>query len=119
MLTTQNDEIRNSEEEFELGYLKCSVEPSAFPHELGVFIKGAEQNYESLIDANLIRLVDANEGRTDSGRVEVTIVQRDDELEAVLVELPRQVVMGGRRIWVPSSEVEPFNPDGHSFPKSD
>ncbi len=111
MLAASENRNHGAEKGFDVAFLKCSVEPSVFPHELGVFIQGVNRDYESLIDAELIEV----DGQTHKGRVEIAIIQRSKEQHALLVELPRQVVMGGRRIWVPESEVE----YEHSFTNSD
>ena len=119
MLTTPDGTIRYAEEDIGTALLKCTVQSSVFPHELGVFIQGVDRGYESLIDAALVQTENLEDGQPHSGRVEVSIIKKDAERNAVLVELPRQVVMGGRRIWVPESEVEDITADEHSLSESD
>jgi hypothetical protein len=78
-----------------------------FPHEAAVLITGRDQNYEVLIDSDLI---ESDQDRNISCReqrpavISVTLVKEcGDDL---LVELPRETVTAGRRIWVSRSQIE-------------
>lgn len=86
--------------------LKCTAGKGMFPHEAGVLIQGADRYYESFIDWEFLRIDEGEKigDREVSALVPVQIIQ--DEGSRVLVELPRQVVSGGRRIWVLSSSFE-------------
>jgi hypothetical protein len=86
--------------------LKCLAGRGMFPHESAVLIRGVTQHYEAMIDSELINLRDdATTVDERQGVVEVQIIKVNEEGHR-LVELPRQVVNGGRRIWVPVSEIE-------------
>ncbi len=89
----------------ERGSLKCTAVRGMFPHEVDIAIRGKNGGwYESMMDSNLVDLEgDFEDDSEREGKVEVSIVGRTDD--AVLVELPRQVIGGGRRIWVPAAEV--------------
>ena len=119
MLTTPDGTTQYAEEDIGSALLKCTVQSSVFPHELGVLIQGVDRGYESLIDAALVQTENLDDGQPHSGRVAITIIKKDKERNALLVELPRQVVMGGRRVWVPESEVEYITADEHSLSESD
>jgi hypothetical protein len=86
--------------------LKCMAGKGMFPHEASVLIRGASQCYESLIDWEFLQLAGGTViGEEDVlASIPVQVVQ--DNGDNLLVELPRQVVSGGRRIWVPKTEVE-------------
>jgi len=91
--------------------LKCEPGDGMFPHEKSVLIAGVERNYEMLVDAEFVRL----SGESDqTGWIDVTPVTTQGD--RVLVELPRQVISGGRRIWVPASELDTH---GHSLAAGD
>ena|ERR1051326_4259779 len=86
--------------------LKCQAGRGMFEHEAAVLIRGVDQSYESMIDSEFVRLADDGKEITDDYQpafIEVQIIK--ESADAYLVELPRQVVSGGRRIWVPKSEV--------------
>jgi hypothetical protein len=84
--------------------LKITAGKGMFPHECGVLIKGSDRCYESMIDSELVTLdKDGSPEEGATGWVEVGVVSVN--CEKVLVEFPRQVVSGGRRIWVPKSEL--------------
>jgi hypothetical protein len=89
-------------------FLKCRVRTSPFEHEFDVLIEGMDHQYESFIDKSLVDVSDdlVSDERPVCGKVKVSLVADDSARDAVLVELPRQVVMGGRRIWVPRSSLE-------------
>ena len=86
--------------------LKCTAGPGMFPHESGILIKGADRYYETMVDSEFLKL---NADAKDTAWIDVGVVQVNGT--NVLIELPRQVVAGGRRIWVPESEV-----DAHGHP---
>lgn len=86
--------------------LKCLAGTGMFSHEAAVLIRGKDQNYEVLVDAELVQLDDRDPVLTDEQRpatMDVTLVKEDGD--SVLIELPRQTVSGGRRIWVAKSQV--------------
>lgn len=86
--------------------LKCVAGQGVFPHEASVLIRGAQESYESLIDRQLVALThEAQWGEDDvAAFIDVDVIDERETL--LLVELPREVVFGGRRIWVAKSEVE-------------
>lgn len=92
---------------FEVGStvnVKCTAGKGMFPHELGVLIRGKDQFYESMIDAELVKVVgEPNDRDERPATVKATVVNIN--CTNILVELPRQVVAGGRRIWIPMAEV--------------
>jgi hypothetical protein len=95
--------------------VKCTAGKGMFPHELGVLLQGKDQFYEAMIDAELVQLTgEPNDDGERPASVGARVVSVN--CENVLVELPRQVVTGGRRIWVPKSEV---TADGDSLAASD
>ena len=84
--------------------LKCTASRGMLRHEAGVLIQGAERHYESMVDVKLVHL-DSKLGEDEiSATLDVQVVKTNGE--NVLIELPRQVVAGGCRIWVPQSEVK-------------
>ena len=92
---------------FEIGStvsVKCTARKGMFSHELAVLIRGRDQWYESLVDAELVCLQEnEGDGVQRPATIRATVVNVN--CTNVLVELPRQVVAGGRRIWIPTSEV--------------
>ena len=72
-----------------------------FPHEVGILIQGADRWYESMVDSELVTALDQS-----TARIPVEVVERDRDVKRVLIQLPRQVVAGGRRIWVNESAVK-------------
>ena len=91
--------------------LKCKTGRGMFPHELAVLIKGVDGYYESMVDAELVKVSAESQ---ETGWIDVGVVKYNGT--GVLVELPRQVVSGGRRIWVPESEVDTH---GHTLSAGD
>jgi hypothetical protein len=85
-----------------MAQLNCHITGGVQEHETGVLIDGVEQQYEAIVDDRLI----ARHNGANAGQIRVAIVAADDTRAAYLVELPRQVTMGGRRIWVPKTSVE-------------
>jgi hypothetical protein len=85
--------------------IKCTAGTGMFSHELSILLRGKDRFYESMVDAELVSVSD--DGYDDDSErpatIEAQVVNVNDE--SVLVELPRQVVTGGRRVWVPISEV--------------
>ena len=87
--------------------VKCKASKGVLPHEVGILIRGTDQFYESLVDDDLVRLEDGDlAGGEQEAFINAQVV--NDKCENVLVELPRQVVTAGRRIWVPKSEVTAY-----------
>lgn len=84
--------------------VKCTASSGMFPHELGILVRGRDQFYEAMIDAELVSLVGEPNDR-DERPATVKAIVANVNCTNVLVELPRQVVAGGRRIWIPISEV--------------
>lgn len=85
--------------------VKCQAATGMFPHEAGVLIKGAEGMYEALIDSELVSTASGNRLSEQDQPASVRAIVVKVNGKGVLVELPRQVISGGRRIWVPISEV--------------
>ncbi|HVA48413.1 MAG TPA: hypothetical protein VNH11_18760 [Pirellulales bacterium] len=85
--------------------VKCTATRGMFPYELGVLVRGRDQFYETMVDAELVQVeggeIPDDEARPATIKAQVVNVNGEN----VLVELPRQVVTGDRRIWVPISEV--------------
>ncbi len=71
-----------------------------FPREASIFFEGVERRYESWVARRDIEMV--GEGK---GLVEIRIVDRDKQRDAFLVELPSEVILGTRRVWVHSKLV--------------
>ncbi len=86
--------------------LKCLAGPGVFPHEASVVIRGVQASHESMIDRQFVDLSgEAGWGEHDvAAFIDVEIVDERDAM--LLVELPRETVFGGRRVWVAKSEVE-------------
>ncbi len=95
-----------SQTAFQIGKLRCTAGRGMFAHEAGVSIRGSDRCYESMIDSDLVAIQDGQILGDDDvpALVMVTIVKTNGS--KMLVELPRQVVAGGRRIWVSKSEVQ-------------
>jgi hypothetical protein len=70
--------------------------------ERALWVDGFDRSYESLASDEEVRLLDGEptEQSTVPGLVRVVVVSEDLEQGRALVQLPREVVMGGRRIWV-------------------
>lgn len=86
--------------------LKCTAGRGMLMHETGVLIRGAERNYESILDSELVRVSEGQSNVVENTPAQITVNVVSVNCENILVELPRQVVSGGRRIWVPKTEVE-------------
>ena len=82
--------------------LKCKFEPGAMAHEVAIFVMGVDGELESWADPRDIKVEDTTTG---SGYVPVRLISEDTSKGRALVELPVEVVMGGRRIWVPLTNV--------------
>jgi len=84
--------------------LEVQVAKAPLDSERALRFRGAEREYQATADAGQVTLP---EGRQPTGRdsirglVRVLIVEEDPRLGRVLVQLPGEVVMGGRRVWVP------------------
>ena len=86
--------------------LEVQVGRGPLVYERSLMFDGAETSYESWADADQVKVVeqeDALEKGQARGLVSVLVVSEDAERQRVLVELPREVVMGGRRVWVKDS----------------
>lgn len=85
--------------------VKCVAGRGMFPHESGILIRGTDRFYEAIVDSDLLHSGD--DRRPDAGEYSATIDALIVKVncDSLLVELPRQVVSGGRRIWIPISEV--------------
>jgi hypothetical protein len=90
--------------------IKCKAGKGMFPYEAGVLIQGTDRFYESMMDLELVHLEGGEEIGDDDqpATIEATVINVN--CTSLLVELPRQVVAGGRRVWIPMSEVAS---DGH------
>lgn len=82
--------------------LKCNIMGNVQSYETGILIDGLEREYELIVDEQFV----ARNNGTNAGQIDVDIVVADDDRDAYLIELPRQVTMGGRRVWVPKKTVE-------------
>jgi hypothetical protein len=80
--------------------LECRIEDGMFPREAWIFFEGMERRYESWVARRDIEMV--GEGK---GLVEIRIVDRDEQRDALLVELPSEVIFGSQRVWVHSKLV--------------
>ncbi|HEX4413657.1 MAG TPA: hypothetical protein VH107_08510 [Lacipirellulaceae bacterium] len=85
--------------------VKCQAMQGVFHHEVGVLIRGSEGSYESLLDAEMVTLDEPLDDGQKPGTLRATVVKVNGV--KVLVELPRQVVSGGRRVWIPKTEIQP------------
>ena len=89
-------------------WLKCEATPGMFAYECAVVINGCGRRYETMIDKEFILFPqessDNRQGR--SACIKVSPISIDEVQRTVLVELPRQIVGGGRRIPVPLSEID-------------
>lgn len=92
----------------EMRSLRCTATKGTFPHEVDVAIQGADGAwYESLMDSCVVFVDGAlSMDEEKEGNVQVVIIHRAPAKKSVLVELPRQVVGGGRRIWVSENDVK-------------
>jgi hypothetical protein len=85
--------------------VKCTAGKGMFAYEKAVLIRGKDGSYESMMDSDLVHIEgDSPEGDEIPAVVDAVVVKVN--CESVLVELPRQVIAGGRRIWVPMTEVK-------------
>jgi hypothetical protein len=84
--------------------LKCLAGTGMLPHEAAVLIEGRDQHYELMVDSEL---VDTQEGELTRelrpAALNVTLVKESGD--DALIELPRQTVTAGRRIWVSKSQL--------------
>src|SRR5579862_1843888 len=87
-----------------LALLECRVTKGVFPHERTIYVDGEDRGYESCADAGKVELQtdesDLENKPTVPGLVRVRVVTLDEDRHRALVELPEEVVMGGRRVWV-------------------
>lgn len=85
--------------------LRCKAGRGMFPHEAGILIQGADRVYESMVDRELVLMEEGTELSDVDVPASITVGVIKVNGTKMLVELPRQVVCGGRRIWVSKSEV--------------
>jgi hypothetical protein len=83
-----------------MSLLKCKFEPGAMAHEVAIFVTGIEGEFESWADP---RDIEVEDRATGAGFVPVRVI--DEDTTRALVELPVEVIMGGRRIWVPLTSI--------------
>ena len=95
-----------SQTSLQIGKLRCTAGRGMFAHEAGVSIQGSDRCYESMIDSELVTILDGQILGDDDVPALVTVTIVETNGSKILVELPRQVVAGGRRIWVNKSEVQ-------------
>ena len=103
-------EAKRSIERGQIVLLKCEAKGGMFAYECAVIVKGCGRRYETMIDKELIIFATSSESEGDchaqSGWVKVSAISIDEDQRSALVELPRQIVGGGRRITVPLSEID-------------
>ncbi len=85
-----------------MSQLECRVEQGILSHEMSIFVEGIGRRYESWASPRDIQLLEGGKGL-----VQVRVVGRDPEREALLVELPCEVLLGTRRVWVRKALVRP------------
>jgi hypothetical protein len=80
--------------------LECRIEDGMLPREASIFFEGMERRYESWVARRDVEMVGKGKGL-----VPIRIVDRDEQRDALLVELPSEVILGTRRVWVRSDLV--------------
>ena len=80
--------------------LECRIEEGSLPREASIFFDGLDRRYESWVARRDIEMIGKGKGF-----VAIRIVSRDEQRDAVLVELPSEVLLGSRRVWVHSNLV--------------
>jgi len=86
--------------------LECRVGLGAMAHERVLYVEGVDRVYETWADSRDVRVLKGDLDDAQAlGEVDVVVVSREPARKAVLVELPNEVVLGGRRVWVPTSRV--------------
>jgi hypothetical protein len=85
--------------------LKCKAARGMFAHEAGILFRGSERNYESMLDSKFVHFDAGGELGDDDASALVDVGVLEINCQNVLVELPRETISGGRRVWVPKSEV--------------
>lgn len=93
-----------------MALLRCRVAKSAMAHERSLIVEGVGKEYESWADSRAVQLLEGEDERSlesseAQGLVTVRVVDNDATNGLLLVELPEQVIMGGRRVWVPAGSV--------------
>jgi hypothetical protein len=83
----------------------CRVVKSPMAHEVSILIRGVAREYESGADTRDVEVIEGEIEREARGLVPVRIIQEEAAAGRVLVELPMEVIMGSRRVWVPITEV--------------
>lgn len=85
-----------------MNLLKCKFELGPMAHEVAIVVRGMEGEVESWADARDIQIDDR---ATGSGFVPVRVIDEDAAGRRALVELPVEVIMRSRRIWVPLENI--------------
>jgi hypothetical protein len=75
-------------------------------HEVSVIIRGVDRDYESWADTKDVEVVEGQVERGARGLLPVRVLRTEAEQGRTLVELPAEVIMGTRRVWVPTTELE-------------
>ena len=88
--------------------LECQVSKGVLAHEVALRFDGVEQPYESWADERQVDTGGRSLSAAESvpGFVRVCIVARKPESGRLLVQLPEEVVVGGRRVWVSGQQVK-------------
>lgn len=90
-----------------MAMVECRVARGAIARELMVYVEGEEREYESWADPGKVEVPSELDAEASvPGYVHIRVVRRDDEHGRALIELPQEVVMGGRRIWVATSKLK-------------
>lgn len=86
--------------------LKVLASTGALSHEAGITIQGVDGTYEAFVDSDLVRPENGEPLTREDRRATIAVDVVKVNNGHVLVELPRQVMLGGRRVWVPATEVQ-------------
>lgn len=89
--------------------LECRVGLGAMAHERVLYVEGLDRTYETWADTRDVRFLKGEHGLDKAealGEVDVVVVGTEPDRKAVLIELPNEVVLGSRRIWVSTSRVK-------------
>ncbi len=85
--------------------LMCRIEPGPMSHEFAIVVRGTDRDYESWADSRDVRFLHDRTQPPGEGLVPVRLIDEDADGQRALVELPAEVIMGSRRVWVPLSQV--------------
>jgi hypothetical protein len=87
-------------------WVNCQVTEGALGHEYGVLVQGADGQHESMVDTDIVSVEEVPKGDVvTKGKLPAKVIKINGV--NLLVELPRQVVAGGRRVWIPKTEAHP------------